>query len=124
MSDDVKPRRWTEIASAFLLLGVTFGGPAIMAVMQAELQERRQWLSKPRLVEGLSLVAALPGATATQLGIYIGYLTGGWWGGLLAGLCFILPAFFVMLALAAGYAAYGALPIMQGTLYGLSPVVL
>lgn len=121
---DIKPRSRREIAAAFLLLGVTFGGPAIMAVMQTELQERRQWLSKARLVEGLSLVAGLPGATATQLGIYIGYVTGGWWGGLIAGLCFVLPAFFVMLALAAGYAAYGALPFIQGALYGLSPVVL
>jgi chromate transporter len=124
--DDLAPksRSFKEIASAFLLLGTTFGGPAIMGIMQAELQEKRQWVSKARMVEGLSLVTALPGATATQLGIFLGYVTGGWWGGLLAGLCFVLPAFFVMLALAAGYSAYGALPFMKGALYGLSPVVL
>lgn len=117
-------KNWREIASAFLLLGTTFGGPAIMAIMQAELQEKRQWLSKARLVEGLSLVTALPGATATQLGMFLGYVRGGWWGALIAGLCFVLPAFFVMLVLAAGYAAYGALPFMKGALYGLGPVVL
>jgi chromate transporter len=113
-----------EIAAAFLKLGLTWAGPAIMAVMQAEIQERRQWVSKARLVEGMSLVAALPGATALQLGIFLGYNRGGWWGGLLAGLCFVLPAFFIMLALAAGYVAYGALPFMKGALYGLGPVVL
>ena len=38
---------WREIVAAFLRLGATsYGGPAIMGVMQAELQERRQWLSK------------------------------------------------------------------------------
>jgi chromate transporter len=113
-----------EIASAFLLLGTTFGGPAIMGVMQAEIQERRQWVTKARLVEGLSLVTVLPGATALQLGIFLGYCRGGWWGGLIAGLCFVLPAFFIMLALAAGYAAYGALPFMVGAVYGLGPVVV
>lgn len=113
-----------EIAAAFLKLGVTWGGPAIMAIMQAEIQEKRQWVSKARLVEGLSLVTALPGATALQLGIFLGYNRGGWWGGLLAGLCFVLPAFFIMLALAAGLVAYGALPFMKGALYGLGPVVL
>src|SRR5213080_3830378 len=62
-------RSWKDIASAFLRLGATsYGGPAIMGIMQAELQEKRQWVSKERFVEGLSLVNMLPGATATQLG--------------------------------------------------------
>ena len=113
-----------EIATAFLKLGVTWGGPAIMAIMQAEIQEKRQWVTKARLVEGLSLVTVLPGATALQLGIFLGYSRGGWWGGLIAGLCFVLPAFFIMLALAAGLVTYGALPFMKGALYGLGPVVL
>ncbi len=45
-------------------------------------------------------------------------------GGLLAGLCFVLPAFIIMLALTMGYAAYGATPLMSGALYGLGPVVV
>ena len=57
---------WKEIVSGFLQLGVTaYGGPAIMGLMQAELQEKRQWVPKERFVEGLSLVNMLPGATAT-----------------------------------------------------------
>src|SRR5881296_3385423 len=77
-------RSWKGIASAFLRLGATsYGGPAIMGIMQAELQEKRQWVSRERFVEGLSLVNMLPGATATQLGIFLGYTRGGWWGGLL-----------------------------------------
>lgn len=45
-------------------------------------------------------------------------------GWLLAGLCFVLPAFAVMLALTLMYAAFGATPLMHGALYGLGPVVL
>lgn len=114
-----------EIALAFLKLGTTaYGGPAIMGIMQAELQEKRQWVTKQRFVEGLSLVNMLPGAAATQLGIFLGYSRGGWWGGLLAGLCFVLPAFFIMLALTMTYGFFGATPLMKGALYGLGPVVL
>jgi chromate transporter len=114
-----------EILFAFLKLGATaYGGPAIMGIMQAELQERRQWVSKQRFIEGLSLVNMLPGAAATQLGIFLGYSRGGWWGGLLAGLCFVLPAFFIMLALTATYDFLGTTPLMKGALYGLGPVVL
>lgn len=118
-------RRWKEITAIFLKIGMmAYGGPAIMGIMQAELQEKRQWLSKERFVEGLSLVNMLPGAGATQLGIYLGYTRAGWWGGLLAGLCFVLPAFFVMLALTLVYASFGSTPILRGALYGLGPVVL
>lgn len=121
----VPPRRFREIAASFLKIGaLAYGGPAIMGIMQAELQEKRQWLSKERFLEGLSLVNMLPGAGATQLGIFLGYARGGWWGGLLAGLCFVLPAFFIMLVLTLVYATFGETPLMRGALYGLGPVVL
>jgi chromate transporter len=125
-SNPEAPRRpWKEIALAFLKIGATaYGGPAIIGVMQAELQEKRQWVSKERFVEGLSLVNMLPGAAATQLGIFLGYSRGGWQGGLIAGLCFVLPAFLIMLALTLTYAAFGATPLMSGALYGLGPVVM
>jgi chromate transporter len=108
-----------------LKLGATaYGGPAIMGIMQAELQEKRQWVPKDRFVEGLSLANLVPGASATQLGIFLGYARGGWWGGLLGGLCFVVPGFVIMLALTMAYAALGVTPIMRGALYGLGPVVL
>src|SRR5205807_6926238 len=73
---------WKDIAAQLLKIGATaYGGPAIMGVMQAELQEKRGWVSKERFVEGLSLVNMLPGATAAQLSIFLGYARGGWWGG-------------------------------------------
>ena len=116
---------WKEIATSFLKIGTTaYGGPAIMGVMQADIQERRQWTSKPRFLEGLGLVNVLPGATMVQLAIFLGYQRAGWWGGLLAGLCFTAPAFVVMLVLAAAYATFGVSPLLRGALYGLGPVVL
>lgn len=116
---------WREIVAVFLRLGATaYGGPAIMGLMQAELLDRRRWVSRERFVEGLSLVNMLPGATATQLGIFLAHARGGWWGGLLGGLCFVLPAFFVMLALTIAYAALGVTPLLRGALHGLGPVVL
>ena len=119
------PGTLREIALDFAKIGATaYGGPAIMGVMQAEFQEKRQWVNKPRFLEGLALVNVLPGATAVQLGIFLGYQRGGWRGGLLAGLCFAAPAFLVMLALAVTYAALGVSPILRGALYGLGPVVL
>ncbi len=125
MSDGSFAARWQEVARGFLKIGaMSYGGPAIMGLMQTEFQEKRAWLSKERFLEGLALVNMLPGAGATQLGIYLGYVRAGWWGGLLAGLCFIVPAFVIMLALTAVYAEYGALPAAKDIFYGLGPVVV
>ena len=67
-----------NIATTFFKLGITsYGGPAIMGIMQTELHGKRQWVSRDRFLEGLSLVNVLPGATATQLGIFLGYARGG-----------------------------------------------
>src|SRR5207302_6883655 len=118
-------RNWQEIAANLLKLGATaYGGPAIYGILQAELQEKRQWVSKERFVEGLSLANLIPGATLTQFCMFLGYVRGGFWGGLFAGLCFVLPAFGIMLALTLTYAHLGATPIMRGGLYGLGPVVV
>jgi len=114
-----------EIATTLLQLGATsYGGPAIMGLMQHELQERRKWVSKERFLEGLAVANMVPGATATQLGIFLAYARGGWWSALLGGLCFVLPAFVVMLALTIAYANFGVTPLARGALYGLGPVVI
>ena len=116
---------WTDIAAQLLKIGATaYGGPAIMGVMQAELQEKRQWVSKERFMDGLSLVNMLPGATAAQLSIFLGYARGGWWGGLLGGLCFVLPGFLSILILSILYATYGDTTFVSGLFFGLKPAVM
>jgi len=120
-----KIRQRLEVTGAFLKLGsIGYGGPAFWGLIQAELQERRNWLTKERFVEGLALVQTLPGATAVQMCIFAGYQRAGPWGGILAGVGFIAPAFAIMLGLCALYAAYGALPLLRDAFYGVGPVVL
>jgi len=119
------PKDLKEVASSLVRLGATsYGGPAIMGIMQAELQEKRKWVTKERFLEGLSVANMVPGATATQLGIFLGYARGGWWGGLIGGLCFVLPAFLIMLGLTVAYASFGVTPVARSALYGLGPVVI
>jgi len=103
---------------------MSYGGPAIMGIMQTEVQERRQWMSKQRFVEGLALVNMLPGPGAAQLGIFLGHVKAGGLGGILAGVCFILPAFLIMLTLSFAYSAFGAFPVTQDAFYGIGPVVV
>lgn len=118
-------RRLLEVFEVFLKIGAFgFGVAAIWGLIQTEVQERRNWLSKERFVEGLAVVQALPGATALQMCIFTGYQRAGYWGGVLGGIGFMLPAFAIMLVLAALHSAYGALPFMRDAFYGIGPVVL
>jgi chromate transporter len=122
---DEQPARLRDLARVFLKIGaMSYGGPAIMGIMQNEIQERRRWLGKERFVEGLSIVNMLPGPGATQLAIFIGHTKGGLAGGIVAGVCFIIPAFAIMLLLASAYAAFGALPALRNAFYGIGPVVV
>jgi chromate transporter len=127
MTDQAHPAgaRLPEILRVFAKIGaMSYGGAAIMGVMQVEIQQRRNWLTKERYLEGMALVNMLPGAPATQLAVFLGHDRAGWRGGVLAGIGFILPAFLVMLALTLLYSAYGTVSLMRDAFYGLGPVVL
>ena len=87
--------RLLEILRVFAKIGaMSYGGAAIMGIMQVEIQQRRGWMSKDRYLEGLALVNMLPGAPATQLAIFIGHDRAGWRGGVLAGIGFVHPGIF------------------------------
>ena len=115
-----------EIISYFLKIGLLgFGGPmAHIAMMDEDLVEKKKWTSKEQFLEGLAVCQMLPGPASTQLGIYLGYLRGGMLGGILAGTSFILPAFLIITFLSYIYFQYGALPQIQGLLYGVNAVVI
>jgi chromate transporter len=118
--------RLAPLLSLFLKLGsFGFGGPlAHIAMMEEEAVRRRGWLDREEFQEGLAVCQMLPGPASTQLGIYIGYLRGGWVGGVLSGLAFIAPAFVILLVLSWAYLRFGALPKVGGFFYGVNPAVI
>jgi len=66
----------------------------------------------------------LPGPEAQQLAIYVGWLLNGTLGGIVAGVMFVLPAFFLILALSWIYVAYGDISWVDATFYGLRAAVV
>src|SRR6266536_3071841 len=117
---------WREVFLYFLFLGfVNIGGPvAQITMMFNHMVEKRHWLSKDRFVKIMAFCHMLPGPEALQLAIYVGYLKRKLWGGILAGLTFILPGAVVMVVLSWLYVDYGKLPQVLNALYVLKPAVL
>jgi chromate transporter len=110
----------------WLKLGfISFGGPAgQIALMHAELVERRRWISERRFLHALNYCMLLPGPEATQLAVYIGWLMHGTRGGILAGALFLLPSLLILMALSWIYLTFGTLPVVAGILYGIKPAVV
>ncbi|MDQ6684661.1 MAG: chromate efflux transporter, partial [Pseudomonadota bacterium] len=109
----------------WLKLGfVSFGGPAgQIALMHAELVERRRWISESRFLHALNYCMLLPGPEAQQLATYIGWLMHRTWGGIVAGGLFVLPSLLILIALSWIYMAHGSIPAVAGVLHGIKPAV-
>jgi chromate transporter len=122
----VPAQRLRELASLFGTLGlIGFGGPlAHVALIRREVVERRRWLSDQELVDLVGLTSAIPGPNSTELAMLVGHRRAGFWGLLVAGAAFILPAAVLVLALAWGYVTYGTTPQAAALLHGITPVVL
>ena len=124
-ADDRMPS-WREVFLYFLFLGfVNIGGPvAQITMMFNHMVEKRRWLSKDRFIKIMAFCHMLPGPEALQLAIYIGYLKRKLWGGVLAGVTFILPGAIAMIVLSWLYVRYGKLAQVTDALYVLKPAVL
>ena len=129
MSSDAQqapaPVSLTEAFWYWLKLGfVSFGGPTgQIAMMHHDLVERRRWISEKRFLHALNYCMLLPGPEATQLATYIGWMMHRSWGGIIAGVLFVLPSMFILMALTWIYLVYGKVPLVAGILYGIKPAV-
>lgn len=86
----------------FLKLGcISFGGPsAHLVLFHRAFVDQYKWLSANEYAQLIALAQLLPGPTSSQVGISIGFLSKGYWGGFIAWLGFTLPAFVIMTSVA------------------------
>ena len=114
-----------EALRFWLKLGfISFGGPTgQIAIMHTELVEKKKWIGEQRFLHALNYCMLLPGPEATQLATYCGWLLHRTWGGIAAGVLFVLPSAVILWGLSFVYARYGAVPWIAAIFYGLKPAV-
>jgi len=119
-------QRWLEIAQVFFKLGVIgFGGPAAhIAMMEEEVVTRREWITRSRFLDLIGATNLIPGPNSTEMAIHLGYIYGGVFGLILAGVCFLIPAVVITGIFAWIYVAFGDLPQIAPLFYGIKPAVL
>ena len=126
MNEDIRFPTFKEAFFVWLRIGLlSFGGPAgQIALMHKTLVEEKRWISNDHFMHALNYCHFLPGPEAQQLATYIGWLLHRTPGGIVAGTLFVLPGFFVILALSFLYAVYRHVPAVDAFFYGLKPAVL
>src|SRR5688500_17040361 len=109
----------------FLKFGaLAWGGPAAqIAMIKRECVDQEGWVDEETFKQTLAVYQVLPGPEAHELCVYFGRLRGGRIGGLLAGLGFMLPGFFLMLALSVAYVEAGLAEELDELFYGLKAAV-
>ena len=117
---------FAEALRVWVRIGLlSFGGPtAQIALMHREVVERKAWLGEQTFLNALSFCMLLPGPEAMQLATYTGWRLHGLRGGLAAGLLFVLPGAVLVLILAAIYAAFGEVAMVQAVFVGIKSAVL
>ncbi len=115
-----------EAFRVWLRIGlISFGGPAgQIALMHKVLVEEKKWIDEARFLHALNFCMLLPGPEAQQLATYVGWLLHRTWGGLVAGILFVLPGALVILVLSLLYATFGQLPLVEAAFFGIKAVVL
>ena len=115
-----------DAARFWVKLGfINFGGPTgQIAIMHDEVVEKHRWVSNRRFLHALNFCMLLPGPEAHQLAIYLGWLLHRVRGGVLAGVAFVLPAFFLMMGLSWVYVTHGDVAPVAGVLSGLQAAVV
>jgi chromate transporter len=123
---EAHPVAFAAAVKVWLKIGLlSFGGPAgQIALMHRMLVEERRWIGEARFLHALNYCMLLPGPEAMQLATYVGWLLHRVRGGLVAGVLFVLPGFFVILGLSALYAGFREVPVVAAAFYGIKAAVL
>jgi len=118
--------RLPDLALLFLKLGtIGFGGPpALIAMMEIEMVQKRQWVKRDYFMDMLAAINLVPGPNAVEMAIYLGYVRAGIPGFLIAGICFLFPATLITLLIAYYYQSFSSLSQAQVILSGITPMII
>ena len=116
---------WASFIGLYLRIGALgFGGPqAHIPILRDEIVNNRGWVEGDCFDEGLGLCEALPGPASSQMAIYLGWQQRGLLGGLISGICFLLPGLLIVIVLSEFWRNGRSIPSFTTALQTLQPVI-
>lgn len=122
----VRLPKWAEMAAVVFKIGLfTFGGGwSIIAQMQAEFVEKRQWITETELLDIVALARSFPGIMIVNTSVMLGYSIGGVWYAVLCAFSIAAPAFGVMCIVTLFYSAFRSNPYVSRAMLGVRAAVV
>ena len=85
----------------FLIIGLESLGnmSAVTTVLEENLIKKNKWITQEDLIDAITLSRLGPGATTANVVAFLGNKIAGFWGGVLATICYIIAPLFIILAI-------------------------
>ena len=127
-------KKTRDLFWTFLKIGAfTFGGGyAMVALLEREFVEDKQWLSREEFLDMVAIAESTPGPIAINSATYVGYTVGaqagnewcGILGAALATFAVCLPSLTLMLLITRFFLRLKQNPLVEGAMKGMRPVVI
>jgi chromate transporter len=100
------------------------GGYAMIPLIEAEVVDKRRWVSKEEFLDLIAIAQSCPGVFAINVSIFIGYKLRKFWGAVLCALGTALPSFLIILAIAMFFRRFEDNPVVAAMFRGIRPAVV
>ena len=96
----------------------------MVPLIEAEVVDKRKWISKEDFLDLMALAQTVPGIFAVNIAIFIGYKLRKLRGALAMALGTILPSFLIILAIALFFQQFKSYPAVESIFKGIRPAVV
>jgi len=100
------------------------GGPAMVPMMEKEVVDKHQWLSKEEFLDIYAVSQATPGIFAVDMASHIGYKLGGIRSGIWASLGVVAPSIVIILGIAILFSQFKDNIWVEAFFKGVRPAVV
>ena len=115
-----------DIFWSFLKIGAfTFGGGyAMIPLIEAEMIQKRGWLTREEFINQLTIAQSVPGPIALNTAVFVGYKTRGVKGAFAALVGVVIPSFVIILLIALYFTDFKDNPTVAAAFKGMRPAVV
>ncbi len=108
----------------FFKIGLfSIGGGLATLPFLFELTQKYDWFTAEELTNMIAVSEASPGPIGVNMATYVGYTTGGLWGGILVTLALVLPSIIVILIVSSILQKFKENKLVKDLFYGLRAAV-
>jgi len=117
---------YNNLFTTFFKIGMfTFGGGyAMIPIIQDEVVDKHQWLSKEEFLDLIAISQSCPGVFAINISTFIGYKLKHTAGALCCALGTALPSFIIILLIAMFFRQFQDNPVVAAIFRGIRPAVV